>query len=158
MNNKVLTICFTVLLSIILLSAKPAKAQIDFTWTGNCFNNPTLFTPTGVSISSIASWQWDFGDGGVSNVQNAQHTYYAFGNYVVTLTVIDTSGISSSVAHNVFQNPLPNPYFVTELSKYKLQQYSCSIYRSVISVFWIYIKMDMEFWRRFSYRYSSFSQ
>ena len=114
MNNKVLTIFFTVLLSIILLSTKPVSALINFTWTGNCFNNPTLFTPTGVSIPSIAEWQWDFGDGGVSSVQYAQHTYYAFGNYVVTLTVIDTSGISSSVVHNVFQNPLPNPYFVTE--------------------------------------------
>ena len=114
MKNKVLTICFTVLLSIILLSAKPVKAQLDFTWTGNCVNNPTQFTPTGVSIPSIASWQWDFGDGGVSVAQYAQHSYYAFGNYVVTLTVIDTFGISSSVAHNVFQNPLPYPNFVTE--------------------------------------------
>lgn len=114
MKNKVLTISFTALLSMILISAKPAKAQVDFTWTGNCLNNPTLFTPTGVSIPSVASWHWDFGDGGVSAVPNALHMYIASGTYTVTLTVIDTSGISSSVTHIVFQNPLPNPYFVTE--------------------------------------------
>ena len=114
MNNKVLTICFTVLLSIILLLAKPAKAQVDFTWTGNCVNNPTLFTPTGVSVPSIASWQWSFGDGGMSNYPNPEHIYVAVGTYQVTLTVLDTSGITSSVSNYVFQDPLPIPYFVTE--------------------------------------------
>jgi PKD repeat protein len=33
------------------------------------------------------SWFWEFGDGGVSNVQNPSHTYNSIGEYTVNLTV-----------------------------------------------------------------------
>ncbi|NUM56576.1 MAG: PKD domain-containing protein [Candidatus Hydrogenedentes bacterium] len=37
--------------------------------------------------SPITMWEWFFGDGGASNVQNPSHTYAAAGQYTVTLTV-----------------------------------------------------------------------
>lgn len=40
-------------------------------------------TPTGV----ILSWEWDFGDGGTSTLQNPDHVYTTSGSYAVTLTV-----------------------------------------------------------------------
>ncbi|MCB0429979.1 MAG: PKD domain-containing protein [Flavobacteriales bacterium] len=40
----------------------------------------------------IGSWNWDFGDGGTSNVQNPTHTYAASGTYVVCLEV---SGVTA---------------------------------------------------------------
>jgi PKD repeat protein len=113
MKNKVLTIWFTVIFTIILFVVKPLKAQVDFTWTGNCVINPTQYTPTGVSIGSIATWQWHFGDGNMSNFPNPQHVYAVPGTYGVTLTVIDTSGITSSVLHNVIQYQLPVANFAT---------------------------------------------
>jgi len=94
MKNNTITIWFTAILAIILLSARPVSAQVDFTWTGNCIMNPTLFTPTGVSFGSIATWQWQFGDGNMSNMPNPQHIYAVGGTFGVTLTVVDTFGIT----------------------------------------------------------------
>ncbi|MCB0307660.1 MAG: PKD domain-containing protein, partial [Calditrichaeota bacterium] len=37
----------------------------------------------------IASWQWDFGDGGTSNEENPTHVYTNPGTYTVKLTVSD---------------------------------------------------------------------
>ena len=46
------------------------------------------------------SYQWSFGDGTVSNDQNAVHTYPGDGIYTVTLTVFDGE-LESSVAQDV---------------------------------------------------------
>ncbi|HKR11221.1 MAG TPA: PKD domain-containing protein [Pyrinomonadaceae bacterium] len=42
----------------------------------------------------IVSWAWDFGDGGTSNERNPMHTYAQPGNYTVTLTVTDHTGLT----------------------------------------------------------------
>lgn len=39
----------------------------------------------------ITGWNWDFGDGGGSTVQNPSHNYTSPGRYTVTLTVTGTS-------------------------------------------------------------------
>lgn len=39
------------------------------------------------SAGDPTSWQWDFGDGDSSTLQNPSHTYDAAGSYIVTLTV-----------------------------------------------------------------------
>jgi len=49
-------------------------------------------TPLGVqftdeSTGDVASWSWNFGDGGTSTSQNPLHTYNTVGWYTVTLTV-----------------------------------------------------------------------
>lgn len=46
-------------------------------------------------------YAWDFGDGAVSQVQNATHVYAQVGNYTVTLTVTDSEDTVQDVAHNV---------------------------------------------------------
>ncbi len=62
-------------------------------------------TPLAVTFSSvgstdldgsIASYAWDFGDGATSTNANPQHTYTAAGKYVVTLTVTDNLGVSTT--------------------------------------------------------------
>lgn len=50
---------------------------------------------------SIASWSWDFGDGGTANVQNPSHAYVTTGVYQVTLTVVDSEGLSASLTQAV---------------------------------------------------------
>lgn len=54
------------------------------------------FTDT---VSNIASWLWDFGDGTTSTLQNPSHTYTAFGTpyFNVKLVVVDIYGCSDSV-------------------------------------------------------------
>ncbi len=51
------------------------------------FNDQSTGTPT--------SWNWDFGDGSTSTVQNPSHTYESVGSYTVMLTVSDGSDESS---------------------------------------------------------------
>jgi PKD repeat protein len=43
--------------------------------------------------AGIIEWSWDFGDGETSNGQTTSHTYANPGQYVVTLTVKDRSGL-----------------------------------------------------------------
>lgn len=45
-------------------------------------------TPQG----TIVSWEWDFGDGGTSTLQNPSHNYTNTGFYTITLTVTSSSG------------------------------------------------------------------
>jgi len=42
------------------------------------------------TTSEVSAWQWDFGDGQVSNEQNPHHTYAAAGDYQVKLSVEDS--------------------------------------------------------------------
>jgi len=46
--------------------------------------------------SQIVSWAWNFGDGGTSTAKNPIHTFAQTGDYTVSLTVTDDSGLSSN--------------------------------------------------------------
>ncbi len=45
---------------------------------------------------AIDQWQWDFGDGQYSDLQNPTHEYQVVGKYTVTLTVIDLNDNTDS--------------------------------------------------------------
>ena len=46
---------------------------------------------------NIVSWQWNFGDGSTSTLQNPMHQYSSPGNYNVTLTVMDNDRATDSI-------------------------------------------------------------
>lgn len=50
---------------------------------------------------TIISWEWNFGDGGTSSLQNPVHTYTAAGTYTVTLTVTDNENAVNSTSQQV---------------------------------------------------------
>jgi large repetitive protein len=96
-----------------------ASAQVDVT-----FNPPPVITidtdtavgcaafsvnfydlSTTVPNDSIFSWQWDFGDGGTSTLDNPIHTYGTPGLYNVTLSVITYAGCTN--------NNASSPYSIT---------------------------------------------
>jgi len=45
---------------------------------------------------SVSSWEWDFGDGGISTEPAPRHTYAAPGWYLVSCTVTDDNGVSNT--------------------------------------------------------------
>jgi len=49
----------------------------------------------------IISWRWDFGDKITSSEQNPRHRYADDGSYIVTLTVTDNDGASSTTTKSI---------------------------------------------------------
>ncbi|MHC1708823.1 MAG: PKD domain-containing protein [Methanomassiliicoccales archaeon] len=71
---------------------------------------------------SIASWQWNFGDGNISDQVSPEHVFVNEGNYLVSLTVNDADGGSDTVSHSLAVGNEPpvaaftwNPTSVTTL-------------------------------------------
>jgi PKD repeat protein len=64
------------------------------------------------SDGTVASYTWDFGDGTptiTGTTPTASHTYASAGTYSTTLTVIDNSGGTNSVSHDVQIIPVNTP-------------------------------------------------
>lgn len=69
----------------------------DFTASPVSGQSPQLVTFTDNSTapgSTLASWSWNFGDGGTSNLQNPTHTYTEPGVYTVSLVVTNAQGLN----------------------------------------------------------------
>jgi gliding motility-associated-like protein len=80
----------------------------DFAFTEVCLGEATGFTDqSSISSGSIATWQWDLGDGITSAQPSPAHTYAADGTYAVTLTVASALGCTGQVTQQVQVYPLP---------------------------------------------------
>ncbi len=55
-----------------------------------------LFTDASSAIDGIASWSWDLSDGRVLTSQNVTLAYPGPGQFIVTLTITDNEGVTSS--------------------------------------------------------------
>ena len=86
---------------------------IDFTYDAPSFcpGETIEFTPDGVDI---ASYQWDFGDGGTSIQQTPQYIYSNPGTYIVSLTVTDIDGCQGYMEHEILINEEPVAAFSTD--------------------------------------------
>lgn len=85
---------------------------VDFTVGNNCQGDPNAFNNlSSISGGSIASWNWDFGDGFFSSDQNPLHAFQQSGNFVVTLTAVSDSGCVNSESKSLTIWPLPEPNF-----------------------------------------------
>ena len=83
------------------LTASPTlpTANIGGPYTGTVgvavsFNGSGSSDPLGQALS----YAWAFGDGGTATGSKPTHTYTAPGNYTVSLTVTDTSNLSSPIS------------------------------------------------------------
>jgi subtilisin len=77
---------------------QPPTANFTYTTSGLIAS----FTDTSTdSDGNIASWNWNFGDGGTSMAQNPSHTYAADSTYTVSLTVTDDDGTTGYTSQSV---------------------------------------------------------
>ncbi|MPM34339.1 hypothetical protein SDC9_80921 [bioreactor metagenome] len=70
--------------------------------------DPTTVNFLDQSTGNITIWEWDFGDGNISGLQNPSHVYNA-GTYNVTLSVTTDAGCESTLAMNNYVSILSNP-------------------------------------------------
>jgi gliding motility-associated-like protein len=67
---------------------------VDFAMSDNkvCEGTIVNFTDKSTSTAGITTWDWTFGDGTKSAVQNPAKSYSKFGTYQITLRVTDKDG------------------------------------------------------------------
>lgn len=78
------------------------------------------FTDLSENVSAwFSEWNWDFGDGITSTVQNPIHTYSEAGTYIVNLTISNEEGTDSElVTITVLEKPiLPVANFSTNVTE-----------------------------------------
>ncbi len=87
--------------------------ELDYSWNYSCMGEPIQFTvespPT--DIPAVVSWDWDFGDGGISTEMNPLHVYPVAGTYNVSLTIVDTMAATNTIIKQIVVNPLPVALF-----------------------------------------------
>jgi gliding motility-associated-like protein len=78
---------------------------------GDCAPSVVAFYDS--STGAPSSWNWDFGNGNSSTLQNPMAIYATPGSYVVKLVVANGSG-SDSMIHNITITAPPQPNFVAD--------------------------------------------
>jgi gliding motility-associated-like protein len=79
-----------------------------------CVNVDLLFKDlsTVEAAGTIASREWDFGDGNKSTLETGNHKYAASGTYIVMLTVTSNTGCVNVVTQTVLIKNSPKPDFI----------------------------------------------
>ncbi|MEM6766366.1 MAG: PKD domain-containing protein, partial [Bacteroidota bacterium] len=82
-----------------------------------CAPEAITFVDQSTGPAPIASWNWDFGDGGTSNATNPTYTYTADGVYGVSLLITDVNGCTDSVRKDDYINlRRPTPDFTVDVN------------------------------------------
>lgn len=79
-----------------------------------CLNNPTLFTD--LSSGTNLSWDWNFGDGNTSAIQNPTHVYGIDSSFSAILTVTTPFGCGDSSSKTILVLPIVSAQFNSSLA------------------------------------------
>lgn len=70
--------------------------------TLGCLPSTIQFTDATTPAGSAVAWEWNFGDGNTSTLQNPSNTYTNVGFYTVTLTVTNATGCKTTISHGSY--------------------------------------------------------
>jgi gliding motility-associated-like protein len=101
-------ICVNETSKVFTLYSNPI-ANFQATPANGCLGEPVQFTDQSISASNnITGWNWLFGDGSTSNLQNPAHEYTDAGNFSVSLHSTTSAGCSSDTSEKqVTVYPIP---------------------------------------------------
>jgi uncharacterized protein (TIGR02145 family) len=80
-----------------------AALVADYTANPTSGIAPLTVNFTDQSANNPSSWQWNFGDGNTSTLQNPQYTYHNSGTYTVQLTVSNSFGSDTKTKTDYIQ-------------------------------------------------------
>ena len=136
--------CTNTLILTDYIKIAPELKSIFTVLPGNELSIPNFtFSFRDASLNGAGSWEWNFGDGTVSTLQNPTHTYANVGDYTVTLKVLNKEGCSatSSQAVRIIGVPgflyVPNS-FMPGSAKNELQTFKAKgrgIYNWTMTIF-----------------------
>ena len=112
-------ICKSIIILVLLVALHvTAKAQLQAEFTSSVSRGctPVLVTFRDLSTGKPVSWLWDLGNGTTSTQRNPSTAYFTPGSYTVTLTVIDSSGATSTVTKASFIQVYAQPAIDFEFS------------------------------------------
>jgi gliding motility-associated-like protein len=78
------------------------KPVANFTANDSVRCEPPLTVNFQDLSTGATSWQWDFGDGNTSTLQNPVHVYNNYGNYTVSLIVTSAAGCKDTIIKNSY--------------------------------------------------------
>jgi len=98
--------------SVTLTVQQYPRATISFTTALSCNGSGSVFTDAStISPGSIKQWNWNFGDGNNSNVQNPSNNYIKSGPYSVKLVTTSDNGCKDSGIKKITILPKPIAVF-----------------------------------------------
>ena len=108
-------ILFFISSSVIIFAQGP---NVDFNAnpTSACAFETISFTNQSTSSINITGFNWNFGDGNSSTVENPTHSYSTPGTYTVTLVVVDQNGNAGSEVKANYITILPSPIISFNMS------------------------------------------
>ena len=80
-----------------VVATPPLPLIANFTSTSPNGTAPLTVQFTDTSTGSPTSWNWSFGDGSYSSLQNANHTYTQYGNFDISLTVSNATSSNTTI-------------------------------------------------------------
>ncbi|OYT15581.1 MAG: hypothetical protein B7C24_12355, partial [Bacteroidetes bacterium 4572_77] len=69
---------------------------VDFEWVPTLPDKDNIVSFTSIITGNPVSYWWDFDNGYYSSVENPKHTFYENGTYIISLTVVNDMGITST--------------------------------------------------------------
>lgn len=94
----------------IVVSLKGEAPNADFSSLKVCLNDSIEFSDLSlpaVATDTIVGWDWDFGDGKTSMIQNPINVYGTVATFTVGLTVETDKGCFDNIQKNIDIQPLP---------------------------------------------------
>ncbi|MBN1618407.1 PKD domain-containing protein [Candidatus Dojkabacteria bacterium] len=87
---------------ISILIKEPVTPPVsDFTAYPTTISTGESVQFTDQSTNNPTSWNWSFGDGGTSSIQNPSHTFNTVGLYTISLTVSNSDGSDTEIKANL---------------------------------------------------------